>query len=100
MDSETAHDLPRTDSPVEAGARQSQAPWPCYSESQIPTPLSGDDVFREIRRIKSGSRVLLTSGFDEQDAMRHFTANGLAGFIQEPYQPDSLSSKMREILDS
>ena len=51
LDSETAHGLPRTDSPVEAGARQSQAPWPCCSENQIPTP-----------RTRTSARQLPTSG--------------------------------------
>jgi CheY-like chemotaxis protein len=47
--------------------------------------LNGDQVFSELRRIKPEIKVILTSGYNEQDATQRFAGKGLAGFIQKPY---------------
>jgi two-component system, cell cycle sensor histidine kinase and response regulator CckA len=52
--------------------------------------MGGAEVFRELRAIDSGVRVLLTSGYNEQDATRRFSAADLAGYIQKPYRPAAL----------
>jgi len=43
-------------------------------------------------------RVLLTSGYNEQDATNRFAGKGPAGFIQKPFRVASLVEKIREIL--
>ena len=60
--------------------------------------LDGEQAFREIRRIQSDVKVLLSSGYNEQDATQRFTGKGLAGFLQKPYSVDSLKRKLREVL--
>jgi two-component system, cell cycle sensor histidine kinase and response regulator CckA len=52
--------------------------------------LSGEEVFREMRRIKPDVKVLLSSGYNEQDATSQFVGKGLAGFLQKPWTPDDL----------
>jgi PAS domain S-box-containing protein len=52
--------------------------------------LSGEQVFHEMRRINPEVRVLLSSGYNEQDATSHFVGKGLAGFIQKPWSPNEL----------
>jgi hypothetical protein len=37
--------------------------------------------------------VILSSGFNEQDATNRFAGKGLAGFIQKPFQFDKLLGK-------
>ena len=61
--------------------------------------LNGDEAFREIRRINPAARVLLLSGYNEQDATDRFAGKGLAGFLQKPFRPDDLREKLRTILE-
>ena len=50
-----------------------------------------------IRAIRSDTRVLLMSGFNEQEAIARFTGKGLAGFIQKPFTVVALREKLQEI---
>ncbi len=61
--------------------------------------MDGEEAYREIRRIKSGVRVIMSSGYNEQDITQRFVGKGLAGFIQKPYTSRDLWKKLREILD-
>ncbi len=47
--------------------------------------MNGMTVFRELSRIKQGARIILSSGYDEQDYVRQLSGRGLAGFIRKPY---------------
>ena len=60
--------------------------------------LSGEETFEELRQIRPGLRVLLTSGYDEDDATGRFVGRGLAGFIQKPYRPEALVTAIRRAL--
>lgn len=57
--------------------------------------LSGEDVFRELRKYRSDIPVILASGFNEQDATNRFAGKGLAGFIQKPFTMDNLLTTIR-----
>jgi len=61
--------------------------------------LDGKGCFRELRRINRNVRVVLSSGYNEQDATTRFAGQGLAAFIQKPYTPEALQAKMREALE-
>jgi FixJ family two-component response regulator len=43
-------------------------------------------------------RVVLSSGYNEVEAVRRFTGKGLAGFIQKPYSAIALTEKVRSVL--
>ncbi len=60
--------------------------------------MGGEETFREMRTIDPKVRVVLSSGYNEQDATSHFAGKGLAGFIQKPYSPRALQEKMVAIL--
>ena len=60
--------------------------------------MNGEQTFRELRRINAHARVILSSGYNEQDATQHFTGKGLAGFIQKPFTIATLGEKLREVL--
>jgi FixJ family two-component response regulator len=51
-----------------------------------------------MNRIAPGVPVILTSGFDEQDAVGEFTGAGLAGFIQKPYRMKALLQKIEDAI--
>jgi FixJ family two-component response regulator len=42
--------------------------------------------------------VVLSSGYGEAEAMSRFLGKGLKGFIQKPYGPRELISKVQEAL--
>jgi len=60
--------------------------------------MGGEDCFRELRRINPDVRVVLSSGYNEQDAIQHFTGKHLAGFIQKPVSPERLKKAMHEAM--
>ena len=59
--------------------------------------MDGDEAFRAIRTIRPDARVLLMSGFNEQEAIARFTGQGLAGFMQKPFTLSALREKLQEI---
>jgi len=61
--------------------------------------MDGEETFREIRRIKPDVRVILSSGYNEEEATERFAGKGLAGFIQKPYRAAALIAKMQEVLE-
>jgi len=60
--------------------------------------LDGEETFRQLRHIRPGVRVLLISGFNEQDAVNRFTGKGLAGFVQKPFTLDMLAQAIRAVV--
>ncbi|MCG8588282.1 MAG: response regulator [Proteobacteria bacterium] len=60
--------------------------------------MDGGETFRELRRQAPEVKVILSSGYDELEATRRFVSEGLAGFIQKPYDAEQLASKVQEIL--
>ncbi len=52
--------------------------------------ISGEEVFRAIRQIRPDAKVIVSTGYNEQETMSLFHGKGLAGFIQKPYEPSKL----------
>ena len=52
--------------------------------------ISGEEVFRAIRQIRPDAKVIVSTGYNEQETMSLFRGKGLAGFIQKPYEPAKL----------
>jgi PAS domain S-box-containing protein len=57
--------------------------------------LGGEPCFREIRRISPEAKVLIVSGYGEQE-VEPLVAEGLAGFIPKPYALETLRDAMRK----
>lgn len=60
--------------------------------------MNGEETFREFRRIKPDVKVILSSGYNEMDAVNRFSGKGLAGFIQKPYRTVDLVAKVRRVV--
>jgi len=60
--------------------------------------MGGEEAFRELRAISPDVKVILSSGFNEQDAITRFVGKGLAGFLQKPYRPQELYERLRQVL--
>ena len=62
--------------------------------------LSGEETFHELRRLRPDVRVLLSSGFSQSEAARHFAGEGWVGFLQKPYDVDDLIRAVRQHLNA
>lgn len=60
--------------------------------------MGGVDALPHLRAIRPEVTVMLSSGYTEADAMRRFSADGLAGFIQKPYTSAQLRQKVNGVL--
>jgi PAS domain S-box-containing protein len=47
--------------------------------------LDGGQCFSELRRLDPKVRVIMASGFDENEVAQKFVGKGLVGFLQKPY---------------
>jgi CheY-like chemotaxis protein len=60
--------------------------------------MDGEEAYRELRRRGCRAPVILTSGFNEADALARFEGLGLAGFIQKPFTLATLLERVRKVL--
>jgi PAS domain S-box-containing protein len=52
--------------------------------------VDGEQCFRELRTLDPAVRVIMSSGYNEQEVTQRFVGKGLAGFIQKPYKMSEL----------
>ncbi len=64
----------------------------------MPT-MSGLETYEELRRIDADVRVVLMSGYSEEEAMRRFRGGTLAGFAHKPCSAEQLAAAMRRAID-
>ena len=62
--------------------------------------MSGEEALDRLREIRPDVPVILTSGFDESDAVQRFTGRKLAGFLQKPFSNDGLLRAVSQVLAS
>jgi PAS domain S-box-containing protein len=60
--------------------------------------MDGEETLRHMRQIEPDLQVILSSGFNEVEAVRRFSGKGLAGFLQKPYTAGSLALKVKSVL--
>jgi len=60
--------------------------------------LDGAGCFHALKQINPQVKVILSSGYNEQDSTQKFDNQELAGFIQKPYWPQALESTLRKVL--
>ena len=61
--------------------------------------MDGEETFRELRRLDPGVRVVMSSGYTEQDITSRFAGKGLVGFVQKPYTLAQLAERLRAALE-
>lgn len=62
--------------------------------------MGGEEVFRELRRLRSDVCVILSSGYNEEDVTQRFVGKGLEGFVQKPYTSAKLRITLNRVLGS
>jgi CheY-like chemotaxis protein len=59
--------------------------------------MDGEQCFRELRQLDPGVKVILSSGYNEQEVTEKFIGKGLSGFIQKPYTSSVLKQALRAL---
>ena len=62
--------------------------------------MGGEETLRQFKLIRSDVPVILSSGYNEMEAVRLFTDKRLVGFIQKPYTATQLAEKIRAALEA
>jgi CheY-like chemotaxis protein len=61
--------------------------------------LNGGDTFDQIKALNSKAKVLLSSGYSINGQAQEILNRGCDGFIQKPFNMQSLSQNIRMVLD-
>jgi CheY-like chemotaxis protein len=61
--------------------------------------MNGEEAFQEMIKIRPELKVILCSGYNEQEATHRFRNGELAGFIQKPFQADQFLGRVRALLE-
>jgi two-component system, cell cycle sensor histidine kinase and response regulator CckA len=61
---------------------------------------SGREVAEKLSAMRPKMRVLFMSGYTDDAIVRHGVLDANTAFLQKPFTPDRLLSKVREVLDS
>jgi two-component system, cell cycle sensor histidine kinase and response regulator CckA len=62
--------------------------------------MSGEETLPRLREVAAGVRVTVSSGYSEDEALRFFGGQHVAGFIQKPYTLRDLARHVRRALES
>ena len=60
--------------------------------------MGGIEAFRSMKLLASEARIIMSSGYSEQDAAESLLSEGLAGFLQKPYQMSDLQKLLPVVL--
>jgi len=59
--------------------------------------MDGEQCFRELRTLNPEIKVIMSSGYNEQEVTQRFAGKGLAGFIQKPYKLSELKEVIKTL---
>jgi two-component system, cell cycle sensor histidine kinase and response regulator CckA len=60
--------------------------------------MDGEATLNEFRRVAPLLKVILMSGYNEQEVTRKFVGRGMAAFLQKPFRAEDLDSTARRVL--
>jgi len=60
--------------------------------------MGGEEAFRELKGIRPDVRVVVSSGYSEQEVARRFAGEDVAGFVQKPYLYETLVTRVAAAL--
>ena len=61
--------------------------------------MGGEEAFRHMRAIRPDVRIIVSSGYNEVEAIRRFTAKGISAFVQKPYTAAKLGKVLKAVLE-
>jgi CheY-like chemotaxis protein len=77
--------------------RKRQAEVVCVVLDLTMPKRGGEETLRELRKICPDVRVILSSGYGEENATERFSELGLAGFIQKPFELSTMLNQLRNL---
>jgi PAS domain S-box-containing protein len=60
--------------------------------------LGGEEALRQLRVVRPDVKIVLSSGFNEAEAIQRFAREHLSGFIQKPYTAAQLAEKIKQVI--
>jgi two-component system cell cycle sensor histidine kinase/response regulator CckA len=60
--------------------------------------MGGAETFPELRKLRSDIRIVLMSGYDQQESLKHFPSGTPAGFLPKPFSIDQLHAVVQSVL--
>jgi PAS domain S-box-containing protein len=60
--------------------------------------LTGEETFLALREVRPELPVVLSSGYDREQAAERFSARGITDFVRKPYEPEALVASVRNAL--
>jgi PAS domain S-box-containing protein len=60
--------------------------------------MSGEETLERMQAVRRDVPIILSSGFNEVQALQRFEGKGLAGFLQKPYRAGDLVEKVRAVM--
>lgn len=62
--------------------------------------IGGPELFERMKEIDPGVRVIVSSGYSHDQEGRRMLRHGCLGYLQKPYNMESLNQLVRSVLDS
>jgi len=62
--------------------------------------MDGEATLRALHEVRADVRVLLASGYSEQEMALQYAGAGFAGFIEKPFTIAALKQKLDDVLKS
>lgn len=78
--------------------RESGSPFDCVLLDLTMPDMDGQAVYEELCRIDPAVTVILSSGYSAHEIEKRFAGHGIAGFIQKPYNIETLEEKVKTVL--
>jgi signal transduction histidine kinase/ActR/RegA family two-component response regulator len=60
--------------------------------------MGGEETFKHLQQLRRDVCVILSSGYNEVDAVQRFKGKGFSGFLQKPYTGSQLTQKLQAVL--
>ncbi len=61
--------------------------------------LSGLEIYGEMLKLNPGVKVLLSSGFAEDERVKKAREQGVRGFIHKPYTAEDLAREIKKVVE-
>jgi PAS domain S-box-containing protein len=61
--------------------------------------MDGEETFRELLKIDPDVRVIMSSGYNEQEIAQKISGKGFSGFVQKPYNLNNLTDILKKVLE-
>ena len=62
--------------------------------------MSGPELARRLRHVRPQLKILFMSGYTDDMVLRHGVEESAVAFLQKPITPQTLATKVRQVLDA